>query len=152
MTKDYIGTKRITAWSRDRENADGTVTPGMAVKYADGYISWSPLDAFNEAYQTITAMDFGHALFTLKRGERVARAGWNGKGMFLFLVAGSQFTVNREPLVSILGEGTLVNYNPHIDIKNVDGSISTWVPSIGDCMATDWMIVPAEAAEPPRGG
>ena len=83
---------------------------------------------------------FSEALKALKAGERLTRSGWNGRDMFVFLVKGSQFTVNREPLQSILGAGTEVNYRPHIDIKNADGSISTWVPSIGDVMADDWDI------------
>lgn len=29
--------------------------------------------------------DFGWALFQLKKGEKVARDGWNGKGQFLQL-------------------------------------------------------------------
>lgn len=53
-------------------------------------------------------MNFSDALTAIKIGKRVARAGWNGKGMFIFLVPGSTFIVNREPLLSILGEGTQV--------------------------------------------
>lgn len=86
-------------------------------------------------------MDFGEALVALKRGARVAREGWNGNGMFIFLVNGSNFRVNREPLVSILGEGTEVTYRPHIDICQPDGSIGTWAPSNGDALAEDWRIV-----------
>lgn len=45
MTQTYIGVKIITAWP---EESDGK--PGYAVKYADGYTSWSPKDVFEEAY------------------------------------------------------------------------------------------------------
>lgn len=86
-------------------------------------------------------MNYSTALDALKQGHRLAREGWNGKGMFVFLVPGSVFKVNREPLLSILGEGTEVTYRPHIDIKNVDGSIAVWTPSITDQMADDWAIV-----------
>lgn len=86
-------------------------------------------------------MDFGGALKVLKSGMKVARVGWNGKGMFVFLVDGSSFTVSRPPLLGIYPEGTVINYNPHLDIKNVDGSVSTWVPSINDCLAEDWEVV-----------
>jgi hypothetical protein len=58
---------------------------------------------------------FDTAIVALKRGHRVARAGWNGKGMFLFLVAGSRFTVNRPPLLGIYPEGTEIDYHAHID-------------------------------------
>ena len=30
--------------------------------------------------------NFGQAIEALKQGKRVARQGWNGKGMFLFLL------------------------------------------------------------------
>ena len=86
-------------------------------------------------------MDFGKALIALKEGQRVARAGWNGKGMFLFLVAGSNFVVNREPLLSIMGEGTVVTYCPHIDMKTADDKVVPWLASQTDVLAEDWRIV-----------
>ena len=49
----------------------------------------------------IPYMTFSEALALLKAGKRVQREGWNGKGMFLFLVPGSTFTVNRPPLLGI---------------------------------------------------
>lgn len=81
---------------------------------------------------------FSWALHMLRQGLRVRRRGWNGQGMFLFLVNGSEFTVNREPLRSILGDGKRVVYNPHIDIHCTDGSIAVWTPSQVDLMAHDW--------------
>lgn len=86
-------------------------------------------------------MDFGQALVALKEGRRVARAGWNGKGMFLFLVAGSNFVVNREPLLSIMGEGALVTYRPHIDMKDAEGKVVPWLASQTDMLAEDWVEV-----------
>jgi hypothetical protein len=124
---------------------------GYLVEYLDGskpnvpthagYVSWSPKAQFDAAYRPCNAMTFGLAVEALKRGERVARVGWNGKGMFVFLVPGSTFIVNRAPLLGIYPAGTEINYKPHIDIKGVDGGISTWVPSIGDVLAEDWEIV-----------
>lgn len=86
-------------------------------------------------------MDFSEALLNIKAGKRLARAGWNGKGMFIFLVNGSTFAVNREPLLSILGEGTIVNYHGHIDMRTADGMIVPWLCSQTDMLATDWGIV-----------
>ncbi len=124
---------------------------GYLVEYTDGgkpnhpdhvgYISWSPKEQFDNAYRETSGMTFGATVEALKSGAKAARAGWNGKNMFVFLVAGSTFSVSRPPLLGIFPEGTEVNYRPHIDIKGVDGSISTWVPSIGDVMAEDWIIV-----------
>lgn len=94
-----------------------------------------------ENQTTALSGDFGFALAWLKAGRRVARSGWNGKGMFVFLVPGSVFNVNRAPLLGIYPAGTEITYRPHIDIKGVDGAISTWVPSIGDVMAEDWTLI-----------
>ena len=84
---------------------------------------------------------FGDALVALKAGGKVARKGWNGKGMFLFLVQGSTFKVNRPPLLGIYPEGTEVNYCPHIDMKTVDGKIVPWLASQTDVLAEDWELV-----------
>ena len=86
-------------------------------------------------------MDFGDAIRAMKNGKRVARDGWNGKGMFLFLVNGSTFTVNREPLLSIMGEGTQVQYHAHIDMKTAQGYVVPWLASQSDMLADDWVVI-----------
>lgn len=50
MTHEYIGTKQVTAWPQEKDGKEG-----YAVKYADGYTSWSPKDVFEAAY-----IDIGH--------------------------------------------------------------------------------------------
>lgn len=83
-------------------------------------------------------MNFGQALDVLKSGGKVARSGWNGKGMFLFLVPGSTFKVSRAPLLGIYPEGTEINYCPHIDMRTADGKIVPWLASQTDVLAEDW--------------
>lgn len=83
-------------------------------------------------------LSFSQALEHIKTGIRMQRTGWNGKNMFVFLVNGSEFTVSLPPLLGIYPEGTIIKYNAHIDIKNVDGSISTWNPCIADILSSDW--------------
>lgn len=90
-------------------------------------------------------MSFGSALRALKQGHRVSRAGWNGKDMFLFLVPGSTFIVNRAPLLGIYPEGTVINYRPHIDMRTADGTIVPWVASQSDVLAEDWQLLGDEA-------
>ena len=82
--------------------------------------------------------NFEWALMMLKGGFRVGRAGWNGKGMFLFLVPGSTFQVNRAPLLGIYPEGTTIIYQPHIDMKTAQGSVVPWLASQSDLLADDW--------------
>lgn len=86
-------------------------------------------------------MDFGAAVRALKEGHRVARSGWNGKGMFIFLVPGSVFKVNRPPLLGIYPEGTEINYHAHIDMVTVSGQVVPWLASQMDVLAEDWEFV-----------
>lgn len=86
-------------------------------------------------------MDFGQAVKALKAGKKVAREGWNGKGMFLFLVPGSKFEVNRPPLLGIYPEGTVINYHAHVDMKTAQGDVVPWLCSQTDLLAEDWAIL-----------
>lgn len=92
-------------------------------------------------------MNFSEALDQIKAGKMLARKGWNGKAMFIFLVPGSTFQVSRKPLLGIFPEGTEINYNHHIDMKTADGSIVPWLASQSDLMAEDWEIVNSSTEE-----
>ena len=160
--QSFIGTKRINATPMNRgkyndfrgwelpQNEDG-FDEGYLVEYLDGgkpntdqyagYVSWSPKEQFENAYRLIDSLTFGEAIEALKIGQKVTRSGWNGAGMFLFLVNGSTFTVNRLPLLGIYPEGTVINYRSHIDMKTVDGSIVPWVASQSDILAEDWVVL-----------
>lgn len=96
-------------------------------------------------------MNFGGALEKLKAGGRVARAGWNGKGMWLILVAGSR-VVPREgtPYTIAADEDGEVSINPHIDMKTATGEMQPgWLASQTDLLADDWVEV---FAHPARSG
>lgn len=93
---------------------------------------------------------FSSALVALKDGMKVAREGWNGRRMFLFLVGGSHFKVNRPPLLGIYPEGTGIDYHAHIDMKTAQGYVVPWVASQADLLADDWVIVePVDHNIPP---
>lgn len=89
----------------------------------------------------LNGLNFSQALHLIKTGRRVARQGWNGKGMFLFLVPGSTFKVNRPPLLGIYPEGTEINYHAHIDMKTADGTIVPWLASQSDLLGEDWVLL-----------
>lgn len=87
-------------------------------------------------------ISFGAALEALKDGFKVARSGWNGKGMWLYLVPGSTFKVAEgRPLAKHIAVGEEVIYNPHIDIKGADGSHFVWNPNQLDMLANDWTVI-----------
>lgn len=82
----------------------------------------------------------GWAVKQMQIGARVRRSGWNGKGMFLFLVPGSVFQVNRPPLLGIYPEGTTIKYHAHVDMKTATGEIVPWLCSQSDLLAVDWEL------------
>lgn len=86
-------------------------------------------------------MDFSQALLEAKQGAQITRTGWNGKGMFVFMVNGSNFKVSRPPLMGIFDEGTDIEYRPHLDMRYADGTIGVWLASHGDLFGEDWEIV-----------
>lgn len=88
-----------------------------------------------------TKHTFSQALIALKTGHRVRRAGWNGKGMFLFLVPGSTFKVSRPPLLGIYPMGTEINYHAHVDMKTETGVVVPWLCSQTDMLADDWEVL-----------
>jgi len=83
-------------------------------------------------------MNFSQALELVRGGSKMAREGWNGKGMFIFLVPGSVFQVNRPPLLGIYPEGTTIKYHAHVDMKTADGQVVPWLCSQTDMLADDW--------------
>ena len=84
-------------------------------------------------------LSFSDALSLLKKNKKVARAGWNGKDMFIFLVPGSTFNVSCPPLMGIYPEGTEIQYHPHIDMKTAQGYVVPWLASQTDVLAEDWV-------------
>ena len=141
MTHRYIGTKEVTAWPAEKDGA-----PGYGVKYADGYISWSPKEAFEGAYRTSEpglpqALTFGDALHYMKLGMRASRAGWNGKGMFLYYVPANAYPAQTAIAKEHWGEDAKVPYRAYIAMKTVDDDVQVWTASQTDVLANDWQVV-----------
>lgn len=103
--------------------------------------------------------DFGAALSALKQGYRVARRGWNGKGMWLALTPGSEISAldaksgaTLKHASDILPEGSScldalkapkITIGAHIDMKAADGSLVIgWLASQTDMLAEDWTVLP----------
>ena len=86
-------------------------------------------------------MNFGKALEQVKQGKKIAREGWNGKGMFVYYVPSNKYKSCTSIGNSIADKEGNVSYEPYLAIKNVKGTVSTWVPSINDVLAEDWCTV-----------
>lgn len=86
-------------------------------------------------------MDFSAALTCLKMGDAVARDGWNGKRMFLYLVGEGNYPAQTGVAKAHWGDDALVPYTPYIAIKSVSGLVTPWVASQTDLLADDWTTV-----------
>ena len=88
-------------------------------------------------------MNIGSAVEALKQGERVRRAGWNGKGMFLVFVKGGEVNLKPgTPYARALGETALpITIGSHIDMYTAQGTMQPgWLASQADLLAEDWEL------------
>ena len=80
-------------------------------------------------------MNFGQALEDLKIGAKVARMGWNGKGIFIELQVPDEHSKMTSPYIFIDTTG-LETENPDAPKSRVP-----WLASQTDMLAEDWVIV-----------
>jgi len=157
--KAYIGTKLVNAkpMTRGEYNIfrewplpldENSTDEGFLIEYVgvgqkpntaqyQGYVSWSPKEVFEESYRPTSKLDFGGALVMLRDGKKVARAGWNGKGMFLLLIDpyhNDQYRIEELPGIV----GTPISF---IAMKTADNKLVPWLASQTDILAEDWTFV-----------
>lgn len=169
--KKYIGTKTLFAQPMTRGEYNqyrGWELPsnenpndkGYLVEYEDGgkpndprhkgYISWSPEDVFIKAYRPVDGLTFGQALEALKAGKKIARAGWNGKAMYLWLKPASTIKAEwcRDPMLidainanggEILALGSVCMFT--YDGKGNRAVLTGWLASQSDLLMEDWFIL-----------
>jgi len=91
-------------------------------------------------------MNFGDAIKAMKKGAKVARRGWNGKGINIFLID-EAIALKR---VGFDGENCDVRLQQHIVIDTTglvtDNSAAPkscvpWLASQTDMLAEDWSII-----------
>lgn len=100
-------------------------------------------------------MNFGEAIEHVKNGGLVARQGWNGKGMFIFMRPADALTVNfivnkvkslpeslKKWVAKHHGENDEIKFNAYLCMKAADGTIvNGWLASQTDILAEDWEVV-----------
>jgi len=90
-------------------------------------------------------VSFGTALSALKMGKRIARAGWNGKGMFLMLVKPPQSAAPHEAVFTVEGAEGGDEFTsrllPWIGMKTADDCFVPWLASQTDVLSDDWVVV-----------
>ena len=77
--------------------------------------------------------DFGDALRALKSGKKVARSGWNGKGLWIEMQWPDLHSKMTLPYLYL---------NYPTDAMNTPGARVPWLASQTDMLAEDWVILP----------
>lgn len=168
--QQFIGTKQLLAkpmtlgdyndyqgW--DMPEDQDPEAPGFLVVYLDGgkpnhkdhpgYISWIPSEQFEAVYQNPSeGMSFGHAELLAKAGAKIARSGWNGKGMWVIYNPGSPGETHA------MFDGSVYKNHgvdeceilPHFDMYTVNSEgrramLLGWLASQTDIAAKDWVVV-----------
>lgn len=155
----FIGVKMVEAVPMTASEAlqkdyrvgqNGTIiapsTKGYEVTYEDDYKSWCPADVFEKNNRPIDGMTFGFAIEALKKGLKVARKGWNGKGMYLWLKPAvtikSDWCKDQMLKEIVDANGGETEALGTICMKTADNKILTgWLASQTDVLSEDWVIV-----------
>ena len=145
--KRYIGTKIIKArpmtrgdyndyrgWQipADEDPLDG----GYLMEYENGHVQWLPKEMFETDYKECNAMTFGFAIEAMKKGKKVARKGWNGKGMYLFKSPKVGCQMHKQYTGKDIND-----LQEFIVMKAADDTLVPWLASQTDVLAEDWMII-----------
>ena len=96
-------------------------------------------------------MNFGQAIEELKQGKKVARQGWNGKGMWVVLMPAlylhpynTQDTMRKvnDRTAKHIGEDKPLDSQPYIAMSTAEGQWQPgWLASQADMLAEDWVVV-----------
>lgn len=106
----------------------------VRLTYDDGYKSSVPLSVFRRDFRQNGELSFGDALVALESGKRVARSGWNGKGMWLKHIEPHSYNVTD---YNALG----YEKRPFIIMRDAVGAIVPWLASQTDVLAKDWSVL-----------
>lgn len=86
-------------------------------------------------------LSIGTAIVLLEDGQRVCRAGWNGKGMWLKLVRGGEYELAPGMLDHRQENPCNPRMLPWIGMKTSDDGFVPWLASQTDILARDWILV-----------
>ena len=100
----------------------------------------------NKTMEKRNDLNFGEAIEALKRGQRVTRPGWNGRGMYLWLLPAAKVKAEwcREPHLKAVAEanGGEIEALGSIRMMTADKKVLTgWLASQSDMLSEDWQIL-----------
>tara|TARA_R110000744_G_scaffold76296_1_gene151171 strand:+ start:1774 stop:2274 length:501 start_codon:yes stop_codon:yes gene_type:complete len=141
---------KYRGWALPEAEKDMANDAGFLVEYIDGgesnhpdhkgYISWSPKSVFDNSYKNSGEMSFGMAIEAAKRGYKIGRVGWNGSGMFAYIVPANSYPAQTEMIKGTF-ENDMIPYREYWALKTAQNDIAMWAPSGSDSLSNDWVIV-----------
>ena len=111
----------------------------------------SNAEACGDTERPVGHMDFGEAIRALKAGHKVARSGWNGRGMYLWLKPAAEVkrewcrdpyfieAIDKNGGESIAALGTICMYTH--DSTGRNAVLTGWLASQSDMLCEDWYFV-----------
>ncbi len=133
--RDFISAKEIVLCVKDEGGRIGmTPTTGNHKMCNYGQSDSSSVEAVEDG------LNFGQAIEALKAGKKVARKGWNGKGMFVYHVPAASYPPTTEVVKSAF-YGEEVPYREYLALKTAQNDVATWSPSTSDALGEDWEVV-----------
>ena len=98
-------------------------------------------------------MRFGEVIEHARHGKKIARHGWNGKGMYVYMTKGRLVPTDEwvagmpsQELTNAEKKKGYVVVNPHLDMMNAQGErIIGWSATQTDMLIDDWYVVDDEA-------
>tara|TARA_R110000796_G_scaffold181330_1_gene297869 strand:- start:23621 stop:23959 length:339 start_codon:yes stop_codon:yes gene_type:complete len=109
-------------------------------------------------------MTFGNAINLVKKGKMIQRAGWNGRGLFVFMQVPAEISILTVPVMQSLPQAVKdefekrydetvddgvvleneedfnsIKYNNQLALVDPSNNITGWSPSTSDALATDWL-------------
>lgn len=116
---------------------------GYVLETRDHLQHWQPKSFVDSTYRNAkdATIDFGMATYFAKKGKRIARQGWNGAGMFAYLVPAAICPAQTGAAKAYFGEDAMVPYRAYWALKTAQEDIATWTPSGSDTLAEDWYVL-----------
>lgn len=105
----------------------------------DRFPMFMDAEEFGNCCRPCISMPFGDALEAMKDGKRVAREGWNDKGMYIFLAYEPDFNTPAD--LSAFADKD-VEVGDMIVMKTAQDTFAPgWLASQADMLAEDWFVV-----------
>lgn len=129
-------------------------TNGIVIRCKEGYVLYNCTERLLDTAENIISdewiianddntsalggeatFNFGEAIKYLKRGYKVARKGWNGKGIYLEMQRPDEHSKMTLPYIYIV-TNTLISDNPH-----APRGVVPWLASQTDMLCEDWVVI-----------